>query len=74
MSLARLICQSNKHKTVFAKASFPTFSKAKNHRQNPLVPLVAPTINLSHLDLIPHYRNNTHTLAKEASKSANPTA
>ncbi|KAK3644935.1 aspartate-semialdehyde dehydrogenase [Elasticomyces elasticus] len=40
--------------TAFAKAGFPTFSNAKNHRQNPLVPLVVPTVNLSHLDLIPH--------------------
>ncbi|KAK3618977.1 D-lactate ferricytochrome c oxidoreductase [Elasticomyces elasticus] len=54
MSLARLICQSNKHKTVFAKASFPTFSNVKDHRQNPLVPLVVPTVNLSYLDPIPH--------------------
>ncbi|KAK3658352.1 aspartate-semialdehyde dehydrogenase [Elasticomyces elasticus] len=40
--------------TAFAKAGFPTFSNAKNHRQNPLVPLVVPTVNLSHLNLIPH--------------------
>lgn len=32
------------------------FSNAKNHRRNPLVPLVVPTVNLSHLDLIPYQR------------------
>lgn len=30
------------------------FSNAKNHRRDPLVPLVVPTVNLQHLDLIPH--------------------
>ncbi|KAL1882041.1 hypothetical protein VTK73DRAFT_2755 [Phialemonium thermophilum] len=32
------------------------FSNAKNFRRDPLVPLVVPTVNLSHLDLIPHQR------------------
>lgn len=40
----------------FMKAEIPVFSNAKNHRRNPLVPLVVPTVNLSHLDLIPHQR------------------
>lgn len=30
------------------------FSNAKNHRRDPLVPLVVPTVNLQHLELIPH--------------------
>ncbi|KAK3674239.1 aspartate-semialdehyde dehydrogenase [Recurvomyces mirabilis] len=38
----------------FASAGLPTFSNAKNYRQDPLVPLVVPTVNLDHLDLIPH--------------------
>ncbi|KAM6530001.1 aspartate-semialdehyde dehydrogenase [Fusarium falciforme] len=41
----------------FLKAEFPVFSNAKNHRSNPLVPLVVPTVNLSHLDLIPHQQS-----------------
>jgi len=40
----------------FMKADIPVFSNAKNHRRNPIVPLVVPTVNLSHLDLIPHQR------------------
>ncbi|KAI4248462.1 MAG: hypothetical protein L6R40_001023 [Gallowayella cf. fulva] len=40
----------------FVKAGFAVFSNAKNHRRDPMVPLVVPTVNLSHLDLIPHQR------------------
>ncbi|KHN98834.1 aspartate-semialdehyde dehydrogenase [Metarhizium album ARSEF 1941] len=40
----------------FVQAEIPVFSNAKNHRRDPLVPLVVPTVNLSHLDLIPHQR------------------
>ncbi|KZZ93246.1 aspartate-semialdehyde dehydrogenase [Moelleriella libera RCEF 2490] len=40
----------------FLRAEIPVFSNAKNHRRDPLVPLVVPTVNLSHLDLIPHQR------------------
>ncbi|KAG6140838.1 hypothetical protein E4U35_007212 [Claviceps purpurea] len=40
----------------FLQAEIPVFSNAKNHRRDPLVPLVVPTVNLSHLDLIPHQR------------------
>lgn len=42
----------------FLKANIPTFSNAKNYRRNPLVPLVVPTVNLPHLDLIPHQRSH----------------
>lgn len=38
----------------FTQAGFAVFSNAKNHRRDPLVPLVVPTVNLQHLDLIPH--------------------
>ncbi|EMC97864.1 hypothetical protein BAUCODRAFT_86008 [Baudoinia panamericana UAMH 10762] len=40
----------------FAKAGLPIFSNAKNYRQDPIVPLVVPTVNLSHLKLIPHQK------------------
>lgn len=38
----------------FVKAGLAVFSNAKNHRRDPLVPLVVPTVNVTHLDLIPH--------------------
>lgn len=41
----------------FTKADIPVFSNAKNYRRDPLVPLVVPTVNISHLDLIPHQRS-----------------
>ncbi|PYH92689.1 aspartate-semialdehyde dehydrogenase [Aspergillus ellipticus CBS 707.79] len=40
----------------FIKAEIPVFSNAKNYRKHPLVPLVVPTVNPQHLDLIPHQR------------------
>ena len=40
----------------FIKADIPVFSNAKNYRQHPQVPLVVPTVNLSHLSLIQHQR------------------
>ena len=36
------------------KADLAVFSNAKNHRRDPFVPLVVPTVNLSHLNLVPH--------------------
>jgi aspartate-semialdehyde dehydrogenase len=42
----------------FVKADIPVFSNAKNYRRDPKVPLVVPTVNLSHLDLIPHQREH----------------
>ncbi|KAL9114215.1 MAG: hypothetical protein Q9227_001637 [Pyrenula ochraceoflavens] len=42
----------------FMKAEIPVFSNAKNHRRNPLVPLVVPIVNLQHLDVIPHQRKH----------------
>lgn len=47
----------------FVKANIPVFSNAKNYRRDPLVPLVVPTVNLPHLDLIPHQRA-VHNLTK----------
>lgn len=47
----------------FQLANFAVFSNAKNYRRDPLVPLVVPTVNLGHLDLIPHQRK-IHGLQK----------
>jgi aspartate-semialdehyde dehydrogenase len=40
----------------FLKAELAVFSNAKNYRRDPIVPLVVPTVNLSHFDVIPHQR------------------
>ncbi|MCJ1337701.1 hypothetical protein MMC09_002984 [Bachmanniomyces sp. S44760] len=40
----------------FLKSNIPVFSNAKNHRRDPLVPLIVPTVNLSHLELIAHQK------------------
>ena len=42
----------------FLKANLVVFSNAKNYRQDPLVPLIIPTVNLSHTDLIPNQRRH----------------
>ena len=34
------------------------FSNAKNYRRDPLVPLVVPTVNLSHLNVLKHQRQH----------------
>ncbi|KAI0189474.1 aspartate-semialdehyde dehydrogenase [Astrocystis sublimbata] len=47
----------------FLKANLAVFSNAKNYRRDPLVPLVVPTVNLPHLDLIPHQRKQ-HNLER----------
>ncbi|QIW98824.1 hypothetical protein AMS68_004342 [Peltaster fructicola] len=47
----------------FLKANIPVFSNAKNYRRDPMVPLVVPTVNLPHLELIPHQRKQ-HSLDK----------
>ena len=47
----------------FLKADIPVFSNAKNYRKEPMVPLVVPTVNLPHLNLIPHQRKH-HNLSK----------
>ena len=47
----------------FLKSNIPVFSNAKNYRRDPMVPLVVPTVNLSHLSLIPHQRKH-HNLEK----------
>ncbi|KAJ5738528.1 Aspartate-semialdehyde dehydrogenase [Penicillium malachiteum] len=42
----------------FIKAEIPVFSNAKNYRKDPIVPLVVPTVNPDHMDLIPHQRKH----------------
>lgn len=42
----------------FIKAEIPVFSNAKNYRKHPVVPLVVPTVNPQHMDLIPHQRKH----------------
>merc|ERR1712098_274207 len=42
----------------FLKAELAVFSNAKNYRRSPLVPLVVPTVNLPHFDVIPHQRKH----------------
>jgi aspartate-semialdehyde dehydrogenase len=42
----------------FLKANLRVFSNAKNYRQDPLVPLVVPTVNLSHFDVIPYQQKH----------------
>jgi len=40
------------------KANIPIFSNAKNYRKDPIVPLVVPTVNLPHFDVIPAQRKH----------------
>ena len=40
----------------FSQANLAVFSNAKNHRRDPLVPLVVPTVNVPHLSLILYQR------------------
>ena len=47
----------------FLQANIPVFSNAKNYRQDPLTPLIVPTVNLSHFDIISHQRKH-HNLNK----------
>ncbi|KAK0115714.1 hypothetical protein ONS96_014155 [Cadophora gregata f. sp. sojae] len=42
----------------FLRAELAVFSNAKNYRRSPLVPLVVPTVNLPHFDVIPHQRKH----------------
>ncbi|KAI9012108.1 aspartate-semialdehyde dehydrogenase [Phycomyces nitens] len=47
----------------FLKADLAVFSNAKNYRREPTVPLIVPTVNTSHFDLIPQQRA-LHNLKK----------
>jgi aspartate-semialdehyde dehydrogenase len=46
--------------TAFLKAEFAIFSNAKNHRLVPSIPLLIPTVNAGHLDLIPSQRESNN--------------
>ncbi|KAG9049854.1 hypothetical protein FS837_008904 [Tulasnella sp. UAMH 9824] len=41
----------------FRAAELAVFSNAKNHRRDPVVPLIVPLVNPSHLSIIPHQRS-----------------
>ncbi|KAF7724408.1 hypothetical protein EC973_001072 [Apophysomyces ossiformis] len=47
----------------FLNADLVVFSNAKNYRREPTVPLIVPTVNTSHFDLIP-YQRELHKLSK----------
>jgi aspartate-semialdehyde dehydrogenase len=47
----------------FMKANLAVFSNAKNYRRDPLVPLVVPTVNLNHLDVL-KYQQKHYNLKK----------
>jgi aspartate-semialdehyde dehydrogenase len=49
--------------TAFLEADFAIFSNAGNHRMAPFVPLLVPTVNMSHLEMIPAQREH-HQLKK----------
>lgn len=49
--------------SAFQAADLAVFSNAKNHRRDRLVPLVVPTVNPGHLDLIPHQRRQVMATA-----------
>ncbi|ORX55022.1 aspartate-semialdehyde dehydrogenase [Hesseltinella vesiculosa] len=40
----------------FLKADLVVFSNAKNYRRDPVVPLMVPTVNTQHFDIVPHQR------------------
>ena len=65
MSLRRVLDDAHVGalETAFFKANLPVFSNAKNHRRDPLVPLIAPTVNVNHLKVLHHQRKH-HGLDK----------
>jgi aspartate-semialdehyde dehydrogenase len=58
----------------FMENEFCVFSNAKNHRMNPLVPLIVPTVNPEHFDLIEqqrkHYKLNKGFIVTNANCSS----
>ncbi len=42
----------------FLRANLRVFSNSKNHRQDPHVPLIVPTVNLDHFEVIPSQRRH----------------
>jgi aspartate-semialdehyde dehydrogenase len=45
--------------TEFAAAGHTVVSNARNHRMDPLVPLLIPEINAEHLELLPHQKKKS---------------
>jgi aspartate-semialdehyde dehydrogenase len=43
---------------------YPVFSNASAYRMDPLTPLVVPTVNLAHMDLIPAQRQHLKSEGK----------
>ncbi|KAG8687206.1 hypothetical protein FRC08_012106 [Ceratobasidium sp. 394] len=41
----------------FRAAELAVFSNSKNHRRDPVVPLIVPLVNPTHLSIIPHQRS-----------------
>ncbi|KAJ3322338.1 hypothetical protein HDU76_013899 [Blyttiomyces sp. JEL0837] len=48
---------AGKIETDFIQADFVVLSNAKNHRMDPMVPLIVPLVNTDHMDMIPHQRS-----------------
>src|ERR1700690_2762391 len=46
--------------TAFRNAELSVFSNAKNHRRDPLVPLIVPLANAAHLSLV-HQQRSLHS-------------
>jgi len=44
--------------TAFLQADFAIFSNAGNHRMAPFIPLIVPTVNLTHFQMIPAQRQH----------------
>ena len=66
MALVRLWCLLNclnSPEAAFRAADLAVFSNAKNFRTDPVVPLIVPLVNTSHLSIIPHQRS-LHSLKK----------
>lgn len=64
MLVRSTFCQKREHfakstaEMAFLKSELAVFSNAKNYRRDPIVPLVVPTVNLPHLDVIKHQRKH----------------
>ncbi|KDQ15467.1 hypothetical protein BOTBODRAFT_292651 [Botryobasidium botryosum FD-172 SS1] len=43
--------------SAFRAAELAVFSNSKNHRRDPVVPLIVPLVNPSHFSIIPHQRS-----------------
>lgn len=46
--------------TAFVSKGHHVFSNAKNHRMDPKVPLIIPTVNVNHLSIVGHQRSSGH--------------